>query len=152
MLFRSLTGWAYAREDVTAKAIANAYAAALGSIFTEQMKPFEVEVLVAQIGDTAESDEMYRVTYDGTLRDEHGFMATGGHEEALRQAPEAAFVSGMDLAGAVQLGAKALTDADPSRPLAAANLEVALLDRSRPKRAFRRLLDPEVEQILQTSA
>ena len=78
-----LTGYTYGREDVTAKSVANAYAQALGAIFTEQMKPFEIEILVAQVGETQEADEMYRVLYDGSLQDEHGAMAMGGHADTL---------------------------------------------------------------------
>jgi proteasome alpha subunit len=144
-----LRGYAYGREDVTAKGIATAYAQALGSIFTEQMKPFEVEILVAQVADAPELDEMYRVTYDGSLQDEQGVVAMGGNADALMQALQADYTSGLDLTAAVKVGAKALAAAEPGREIVAANLEVALLDRSRPKRAFRRLSDPDVSAILQ---
>ena len=144
-----LRGYAYAREDVTAKAVANAYAQALGSVFTEQMKPFEVEVLVAQVGATQEQDEMYRVLYDGSLADEQGVMAMGGHAEQLMTMLQQEYQSGLGLAEAVRLGARSLASAAPDRPLDAANLEVALLERGHPGRSFRRLTDPEVAGLIQ---
>jgi proteasome alpha subunit len=144
-----LTGYTYGREDVTAKSVANAYAQALGAIFTEQMKPFEIEILVAQVGETEDADEMYRVLYDGSLSDEHGVVAMGGHADTLMEALRNAYQPGLDLAGAVRLGARALADADPSRELSADGLEVALLDRAGTRRAFRRLADDEVAAFLQ---
>lgn len=144
-----LTGFQYAREDVTAKAVANAFAQALGSIFTEQMKPFEVEILVAQVGDAREGDEMYRVVYDGSLQDEQGFVSMGGHAENLNATLSEHYRPGLGLAEAIRLGVQALGGADPSRTLEAGALEVALLDRARPRRAFRRLSDVEVSGTLQ---
>ncbi|MGZ4120557.1 MAG: proteasome subunit alpha [Actinomycetota bacterium] len=144
-----MRGYAYGREDVTAKSVANAYAQALGRIFTQEMKPFEIEILVAQVGDTPDGDEMYRVLYDGSLQDEQGVVAMGGHADALMQSLSDGYEPGMNLAEALRLGGRALAAADPERPLRAEVLEVALLDRTRPRRTFRRLTDAEVEESLQ---
>jgi proteasome alpha subunit len=144
-----MRGFAYGREDVTAKSVANAYAQALGGIFTQEMKPFEIEILVAQVGETPETDEMYRVLYDGSLQDEQGFVAMGGHADALVQSLKEGYGPGLDLGAAIRLGGNALAAADPERPLRAQGLEVALLERARPRRAFRRLSDAEVEESLQ---
>jgi proteasome alpha subunit len=144
-----LRGYSYSREDVTAKSVANAYAQALGTIFTQEMKPFEIEILVAQVGETPDTDEMYRVLYDGSLQDEQGVVAMGGHAEALMQSLQNGYQPGLDLGAALRLGGEALAAADPERPLRAQVLEVALLDRSRPRRAFRRLSDAQVEELLQ---
>lgn len=143
-----MRGYSYSREDVTAKSVANAYAQALGSIFTEQMKPFEVEILVAQVGEDQDSDEMYRVLYDGSLQDEHDVVAMGGHADSLMQALRSGYRTGLEMSDAIRLGARALAEADPSRPLLASNLEVALLDRTRARRAFRRVATEEVEAAL----
>ena len=143
-----LTGFSYAREDVTAKAVANAYAQVLGATFTEQMKPFEVEILVAQVGADAEADEMYRVHYDGTLQDEQGFVAMGGNPEPLLNAMRDGYHDGLTLDDALKLGVSALESSDPTRELKPAGLEVAILDRMRPKRAFRRLKADEVATLL----
>jgi proteasome alpha subunit len=147
-----MRGYAYGREDVMAKAVANAYAQALGSIFTEQMKPFEIEILVAQVGVSQDSDEMYRVVYDGSLYDEQGFMAMGGQSDTLMNTLREGYRPGLDLGEALRLGARSLAATDPPRELPANNLEVALLDRARPLRAFRRLPDGDVDALLRDDA
>ena len=140
-----MRGYSYAREDVTAKAIANAYAQALGSVFTEQMKPYEVEILVAQVGVTQDTDELYRVVYDGSLFDEDGVMAMGGHADELMAMLRAGYTSGMDLPSALKLGVNSLGSAGgDTRQIEPTNLEVALLDRAVAGRAFRRISDAEI--------
>ncbi|MBI4729640.1 MAG: proteasome subunit alpha [Acidobacteria bacterium] len=143
-----MRGWSYDREDVTARSLANAYAQALGNIFTHEMKPFEVELLVAQVGATLESDEMYRVLYDGSVSDEQGFVAIGGQAENLTEAVRRGFSAGMSLEEALRLGARALVEADPKRTLEGRNLEAAMLDRGRLRRAFRRLSGDQVAAAL----
>jgi proteasome alpha subunit len=143
-----LRGYSYGREDVTARSIANAYAQALGEVFTREMKPFEVELLVAQVGEHQDDDEMYHVVYDGSVSDEQRFVAIGGHPDELTNVLKEGYRADLDLAAALRLAAHALQQADQSRKLEAANLEVALLERARPRRAFRRFTDPEVEAIL----
>src|SRR3954453_18228266 len=78
-----LRGYSYDRRDVTGRALANAYAQSLGAIFTQEQKPFEVEICVAQVGQTGEEDELYRITYDGSVQDEPGVVVMGGQAEAL---------------------------------------------------------------------
>src|SRR6476659_2157474 len=78
-----LRGYSYDRRDVTARALANAYAQTLGTIFTEQQKPYEVEICVAEVADSAEDDQLYRLTYDGTIVDEPEFLVMGGQAEAI---------------------------------------------------------------------
>ena len=146
-----MRGYVYGREDVTAKAIANAYAQALGTIFTQEMKPFEVELLVAQLGETQHSDELFHVLYDGSVTDEQGFVAMGGQAETLATAVGAGYREGLNFNDSLRLGAQALAAGDPSRELDPQNLEVAFLDRSRPRRTFRRISDAEVRQILDGS-
>ncbi len=143
-----LRGFSYGREDVTARAIANAYAQALGTIFTQEMKPFEVELLVAQLGGDQATDELYHVLYDGSVSDEQGFVAMGGQADTLTTGLGESYREGLSFDDALQLGARALGATDPPRTLTAANLEVAVLDRQRPRRAFRRLQDLDVERIL----
>jgi proteasome alpha subunit len=143
-----LRGYSYGREDVTARAIANAYAQALGTIFTQEMKPFEVELLVAQLGTEQATDELYHVLYDGSVTDEQGFVAMGGQADALNSGIGEGYQEGLDFENALKLGAQALRATDPTRTLEATNLEVAVLDRSRPRRTFRRLHDQDVERVL----
>src|SRR5919112_6156522 len=78
-----LNGYSYDRLDVTGRALANAYTQTLGAIFTETQKPYEIEICVAQVGPSPETDELYRITYDGSVMDEPGFMAMGGQAEAI---------------------------------------------------------------------
>jgi len=143
-----MRGYVYGREDVTAKAIANAYAQALGTIFTQEMKPYEVELLVAQLGADQTSDELYHVLYDGSLTDEQGFVAMGGQAEALTTTLTQQYRDGVTFDDALRLGTQALASTDSAKTLATQNLEVAVLDRSRPRRAFRRLSDADVARTL----
>jgi proteasome alpha subunit len=143
-----MRGFVYGREDVTAKSIANAYAQALGTIFTQEMKPYEVELLVTQLGTDQASDELYHILYDGTVVDRQGFVAMGGQAEALVTTLNEQYREAMGFDDSLRLGIQALNGSDPSRTLAAENLEVAVLDRSRPRRAFRRLTDADVTRIL----
>ena len=140
-------GYSYSRGDVTAKALANAYSQALGNIFTEGIKPFEVEVLVVEVAEPAEGkNELYHILYDGTVMDERGCTVLGGQAEQIAEALEERFDTGMDSGAAIRLGAAVL--AGPDTVLGADSLEVALLDRARPRRKFRRIRNEALAAIL----
>jgi proteasome alpha subunit len=141
-------GYSYGREDVTAKSLANAYSQALSNIFTQEMKPYEVEILVAQVGDSAEDNELFHILYDGSVSDQEGFVGMGGETETLQSRLREAYRPEMDLAAAVRAGVQALT-AENGQGVEPSRLEVALLDRARGRRKFRRLPEPEVAGILQ---
>ncbi len=145
-----LRGYSYDRRDVTGRALANAYAQTLGTIFTTESKPFEVEITVAEVGETAADDQMYRLTYDGSVADEQGFVVMGGNAESVAAVLRERHVDGMSLADALRLAVAALsaTDGGEPRQLAPGQLEVAVLDRTRPRRRFRRILDRQVERLL----
>ena len=138
-----LRGYSYGREDVNAKTLANAYSQALSAIFTQQMKPYEVEILVGQVGERPEENELYHVLFDGSVTDEHGFVGIGGKSEELTQKLQDGYESGMDLATAVRKAVEALSAVE-ARQLSAEQLEAAVLDRTRNRRKFRRLEDAEV--------
>ncbi|MGH9022226.1 MAG: proteasome subunit alpha [Acidimicrobiia bacterium] len=141
-------GYSYSREDVTARALANAYAQTLGQVFTHEMKPYEIEILVAQVSETAgEPNELFHILYDGTVMDEHSFTVLGGQADAIAEHLQEAYGAGLDLAGAISLGTAALGSPD-SRTLAAGALEVAILDRHQTRRRFRRLENDEVTALL----
>jgi proteasome alpha subunit len=144
-----LKGYSYSREDVSAKELANAYAQTLGQIFTHEMKPYEVELLVAEVGADPDGDAMYHVLYDGVVMDEQDHAVLGGNAESISEALASQFEPNMDLASAVKLGAKVL--APDGEPLGSEQLEVALLDRQRHRRAFRRLRGDELGQLLGTT-
>lgn len=141
-----LKGYSYSREDVDARSLANAYAQMLGQIFTHEMKPMEVEILVAEVGATSEGDQLFHILYDGSVVDEDRFSVIGGDAEAIGTRLEAAFQPGLDLAGALNAAVSAL--AGPDRTLAPADLEVAVLARSQGRRAFRRIEDEELATLL----
>ncbi|GAA1893643.1 proteasome subunit alpha [Asanoa iriomotensis] len=147
-----LDGLSYDRRDVTGLALANAYAQTLGAIFSDQQKPFEVEICVAEVGPTPAEDQIYRLAYDGSVNDEPGYMAMGGSAEAIANVLKGAHKSDMSLTDAVKLAVKALSsvggDGGASRTIAANQLEVAILDRARRGRTFRRLIGPVLTNIL----
>ena len=149
-----LRGYSYARKDVTARAWANAYSATLGAIFQEQTKPFEVEICVAEVAAKPADDELYRLTYDGSVADEPGYVAMGGQSEAISNVLKADHRDDLTLADALALGIRALAsvggEGGAPRQLTAAALEVALLDRGRPGRAFRRLTGAALTSLLPT--
>ena len=144
-----LRGYAYDRSDVTGRSLANAYAQTLGSIFTETAKPYEVEIVVAEVGQSPADDQLYRLTFDGSVADEHGYVAMGGSAEVIQTALAETWRDGLDLAEAVRTAVAALgRDGGTPRTLDAGQLEVALLDRTKPRRTFRRLSAQRLGEIL----
>jgi proteasome alpha subunit len=143
-------GYSFAREDVNARSLANAYAQTLGQVFTHEMKPYEVEILVAQVGATPDDDEMFHILYDGVVMDKEGFTVLGGQADTVSEVMEERYQPELDLAGAVRLGASVLAGSDGT-PLRANQLEVALLDRRRPRRAFHRVKGSELDSLLAAS-
>ncbi len=141
-------GYSYGREDVTAKTLANAYSQALSNIFTMQIKPYEVEILVGQVGETPADNELYHILFDGSVADERRCVAVGGRAEELSDKLRAEYREGLSLADGVRLAVGALSSIE-QRSLDAPNLEAAVLDRTRERRKFRRLSDEEVAAILE---
>ena len=143
-----LKGFQYSREDVDARSLANAYAQMLGQIFTHEMKPMEVEILVAEVGLDGETDQVFHILYDGSVVDEDRYSVIGGDAEAIGTRLEAAYQPGLDLAGALNAAVSAL--AGPERALTPPELEVAVLARGNGRRAFRRIDDAELASMLTT--
>jgi proteasome alpha subunit len=147
-----LRGYSYDRRDVTARALANAYSSTLGDIFTNQTKPFEVELCVAEVGATAADDELYRLTYDGSVGDEPGYVAMGGQPEAIAGVLKAGHREDLTLDEALTLGVKALSSVGGEngnpRQMTAPQLEVAVLERGKPGRSFRRITGPGLTAML----
>jgi proteasome alpha subunit len=137
-------GYAYSREDVDARSLANLYAQYLGNVFTHEMKPLEVEILVAELGEVR--DQLYHIAYEGTITDEDRFAVLGGDAETITERVGAAWQAEWDLATAVKAATTAL--AGPDRTLAAADLEVAILSRGNGRRTFRRIDEGELAQLL----
>ncbi len=133
-----MRGYSYDRRDVTGRSLANAYAQTLGTIFTEMPKPYEVEIVVAEIGDDSSEDQLYRLMFDGSVADEQGYVAMGGQAESISSALEVQWSPGMSLTDSVKLAVRLLGEfgAEATRTLEPAALEVAVLDRTRPRRTF----------------
>jgi proteasome alpha subunit len=147
-----LRGYSYDRRDVTGRALASSYAQILGSIFSEQGKPYEVEICVAEVGKTPAEDELYRLTYDGSVQDEPGYMAMGGQAESITNMLKAEHSEQHTLAEAIRLAIKALSsvggEGGAARTIASDQLEIAVLDRARPGRKFRRITGAALAALL----
>ncbi len=137
-------GYSYSREDVTAKSLANAYSQSLGNIFTAELKPYECEILVAAVGDSHGENEIFHILFDGSVTDRQGWVAMGGQSEVLGAHLGENYPDKVpDLAAVLQLGDAALSSVGGNK-VPPEQLEVAVLDRTRPRRKFRRLTDTEV--------
>lgn len=152
--FADIRGYQNDPRDVTGRSLANVYAQTLGSIFTEQLKPLEVEICVAEVGHLPEQDTMYRLTYDGSIYDEPQYFVMGGQAEATTTALKDLFTEGLPLAEAVSVAVRGLSSGSTStgngKPdlLDLSKLEVAVLERARPRRAFRRIVGAALEAML----
>ncbi|MEZ5094898.1 MAG: proteasome subunit alpha [Nocardioides sp.] len=146
-----MRGYAYDRRDVTGRGLANAYAQTLGTIFSSGgEKPYEVELFVAEIGDSPEDDQIYRLTYQGQVADEHGFAVMGGDAEKAVEYLTEHFTEGASIEDALRVAVAALGHTEGGdRVIPAADLEVAVLDRTRSQpRKFVRILGPRLVELL----
>ena len=143
-----LTGYMYSREDVTARSLANGYSQSVGTIFSQELKPLEVEILVAQVGEPGHPNELYRISFDGSIFDERGFAAIGGRAEALQVFLKERYKTDpLTLKAALSLCVAAL-ESVTNQKLPLEGLEVAALDRTRVGRKFRRIPPSESRQLL----
>ncbi|WP_134428111.1 proteasome subunit alpha [Mycobacterium ulcerans] len=155
--FADTRGYAYDRRDVTGRQLANVYAQTLGTIFTEQAKPYEVELCVAEVAHYGETKapELYRITYDGSIADEPHFVVMGGTTEPITTALKNTYTENADLPDALDIAVEALragsaeNSSNDQPVLSVASLEAAILDANKPRRAFRRLTRSTLETLLQ---
>lgn len=141
-----LKGYSYSREDVEARSLANGYAQMLGQVFTHELKPLEVEILVAEVGLVPDDDRLFHILYDGTVMDEQGFTVLGGDAETIAERLRGTYSGGTDLGASIRAAAKAI--GGPDRTLTERELEVATLDRGQERRLFRRIDGDELTAIL----
>jgi len=132
-----LKGFQYSRDDVDARSLANSYAQMLGTIFTHEMKPMEVEILVAEVGLESHGDQMFHILYDGTVVDERNYAAIGGDAESIETRLADTWTDGLDRLAALRLGVAAL--GGPDREIPSTDLEIADLSRNNGRRCFHRL-------------
>ena len=151
-----IRGYSYDRRDVTGRALANAYAQTLNSIFTDQQKPYEVEICVGEVGAKPADDRLYRILFDGAIFDEPDYVVLGGQGEPIVAALKEGYSASLSLSEALALAIRGLgsVGADNGRPrdLEAASLEVAVLERSRPARKFRRVHGAALTALLPAAA
>ncbi|MGB8380943.1 MAG: proteasome subunit alpha [Dermatophilaceae bacterium] len=153
--YADLRGYSYDRSDVSARGLANAYAQTLGTVFTQEPKPYEIEICVAEVGDGPEHDQIYRLTYDGSVSDQHGFVVMGGASGPVEEWLKERWREGLTLGDALTLAVQALAvdpAGGPPRTLAPDQLEVAVLDRHRPRRRFRRIIGPLLADLLNSES
>lgn len=141
--YADLKGYSYERDDVTAKGLANAYAQTLGQIFTHEMKPYEIEVMVAEIGDVPEATNIYRIQFDGTLQDVSAFGAMGAEEDTLAERLRSELSDLPDLEPGVRLVADTI-EAVLETSVDHDGWEAAVLDRRLGRRKFRRMTGDEI--------
>ncbi|MGP7997423.1 MAG: proteasome subunit alpha [Streptosporangiaceae bacterium] len=148
--YADMTGYQYDRSDVTARGLANWYAQVLGSIFTESNKPFEVELVVAEVGESPATDQIYRITFDGSVAEEHGFVAMGGQADRVTGVLKDRYSDGLTLVQALSAAIAGLSGQNNGEgaDLSAGQLEVGILDRDRVHRTFRRLTSSRLEVLL----
>jgi proteasome alpha subunit len=143
-------GFAFSREDVDARSLANLYGQYLNNVFTHEMKPLEVEILVAELSDEQRPDQLYHIAYEGTITDEDRFVVLGGDAETIGERVTRALVDDWDLATALNAAVRALAGEEPSAR--AGDLEVAILSRRNGRRAFQRIEGPQLEALLSSDA
>lgn len=147
--YADLRGFSYSRNDVAASNLANEFSTVLGNIFTREMKPFEVEILVCEVKDAAEGNGYYRVLFDGFIADQRNFAAIGGDTDQLNEALGKSWSDGLSLAEATKVGCDALGQANGGTDkIVAKNLEIAVLDRKRDGRKFLRMDSGQVQELL----
>lgn len=146
--YADLRGYSYDRSDVLARGLANAYAQTLGTAFTTESKPLEVELVVAEVGESVAADQIYRLSYDGSVTDEHDHVVMGGRADELGELVAERWRPGLSLSQVVRLAAHVLANDQERDAVAAAQLEVAVLDRARPRRAFRRVQGAWLDELL----
>ena len=141
-----LKGYSFSRDDVDALWLANQYAQILGQYFTHEMKPLEIEMIVAEVGEESASDQLFHLLYDGTVMDTRGFVVIGGEADVIRGRMEEGWGQEMALSAAVSVSVSAL--AGPDRTLVPDDLEVAVLSRENGRRAFGRLEGGDLAGLL----
>jgi proteasome alpha subunit len=142
-------GYQYGREDVKARDLANAYSQALSTIFTQQMKPYEIEILVGEVDGEVDGSSIYHILFDGSVSDEQGFIAMGGHSDDLNEVLKDRYTAGWDLPTAVRSAVEGLSAVPERREIAHDQLEAGVLDRTRQaRRKFRRLSAEELSGFL----
>lgn len=147
--FADLRGYAYDRSDVSARSLANAYAQTMGTVFTDALKPLEVELLVAEIGEKMDNDEIFRLTFDGSVVDEKQYVAIGGDSDKINELLKESWAKEITAEKAIKVAFNILNEASNSdKELNSESVEVAILDRAKPGRKFVRINQSQLNKYL----
>jgi len=144
--YADLKGFAYSRADVTGKGLANAYSQTLGQVFSHEVKPYEVDIIVAEVGDTRAQDNLFRIQFDGTLRDADGFAVLGSHVDEIGELLADKVGPGVTMGEAIVAACDAI-ESTGGETVGAENWETAFLDRASARRAFRRISADEIAAL-----
>ena len=146
--YADLKGYAYSRQDVTTRSLANVYSEAIGTIFTRDPKPLEVEILVVEVGTSPENNQMFHVSFDGTISDRQLFAVIGGLADRVRAYLQEHYKSNLSLPKALQLSRQSVL-AGYEKPMPEdSSLEVGLLERSRIGRKFHRMAQDDIVRLM----
>jgi proteasome alpha subunit len=149
--YADIKGYTYSREDVTGKSLANGYSQVIGNIFTKEIKPLEVEILVVEVGETPDKNSMYHLLFDGSITDRRQYAVIGGHAETVSVFLRDNYKENCALNEALALCRAALEKTNDQKIINENNLEVAILDRNLEGRKFRRLYPPEIKERLKSA-
>ncbi|MBD3306942.1 proteasome subunit alpha [candidate division KSB3 bacterium] len=144
--YADVKGYTYSRADVTGKSLANAYSQVIGNIFTKEIKPLEVEILVVEVGDTSEKNSMYHILFDGSISDYRQYSVIGGHADNVNGFLREHYRENFSLNQALSLCHAALEKTTDNKQIQPEDLEIGILDRNIEGRKFRRLLPPEIQE------
>ncbi len=143
-----LKGFMYSREDVTGRSLANGYSQSLGTVFSQEMKPLEVEILVVQVGINSHPNEIYRISFDGSIIDEKNFAVIGGKSESVQTLLKEKSSSQAPSLGAALNLCISVLEQTANQKLPPEGLEASVLDRNRTGRKFCRLSVGDIRQLL----
>jgi len=146
--YADIKGYTYSREDVTGKSLANAYSQVIGNIFTREIKPLEVEILVVEVGETPDKNSMYHILFDGSISDRHHYAAIGGHADVVNAFLREDYKENCSLNEALLFCRSALEKTTEQEGISPEYLEIAILDRNIEGRKFRRLDLSEIKERL----
>ena len=149
--YADIKGYTYSRADVTGKSLANAYSQVIGNIFTKEIKPLEVEILVVEVGDTPEKNSMYHILFDGSISDYRQYSVIGGHAEMVNTFLQEHYEENYSLDKALALCREALEKTTENKTISEDHLEIAILDRNIEGRKFRRILPSEIRERIQSA-
>lgn len=146
--YADIVGYASSRHDVTTKSLAKEYSDIIGTVFTRDPKPLEVEILVVEVGTAPAANQMYHVSFDGSISDRQRFAVIGGQAERIGSYLQEHYAANLSLPAALLLSHRSVMASYERPPEEASALEVGVLDRQRAGRKFYRMTSAEVAEAM----